>query len=29
MLRSNDVIITSGDQTCQTLIVSCCGRIEL
>lgn len=25
-LRTNDVIITSGDKSGQTLIVSCCGR---
>lgn len=28
-LRTNDVIITSGDKSGQTLIISCCGMIEL
>lgn len=28
-LRTNDVIITSGSGNNQTLIISCCGRIEL
>lgn len=28
-LRNNDVIITSGDKSGQTLIVSCCGMIEI
>lgn len=28
-LRNNDVIITSGDKSGQTLIVSCCGMLEL